>query len=257
MCIQARPISTNPRSMEEDCECGLPSETCFTARRLEVVAVAGLLRIYFVVCFGSVWWDFVFFFFVFFTPNAHGLLQVRGNLASCTSLRVSGCVQDVIISLVCLCVCQCVYVTFVVFTDCESCTRLISTNPRSMESGEYGLTRVTFLACRLELDAVARLLWLSWCVLGGRIVFHVFFHEFAFLSSYIQSSSLRRLGEGAPTASQSAHRELTPTNPCQVYRLLCSHLRNTSSMASSVDQHSSSARPKPVRSSSSLSLIHI
>ena len=37
--------------MEEECEYELPSETCFTARRLEVVAVAGLLWIYFVVCF--------------------------------------------------------------------------------------------------------------------------------------------------------------------------------------------------------------
>ena len=41
----ASPISTNPRSMEEECEYGLPSGTCFTARRLEVVAVAGLLWI--------------------------------------------------------------------------------------------------------------------------------------------------------------------------------------------------------------------
>ena len=40
MCIQTRPISTNQRSMEEECEHGLPSGTCFTARRLEVVAVA-------------------------------------------------------------------------------------------------------------------------------------------------------------------------------------------------------------------------
>ena len=32
----------------------------------------------------SVWWDFVFF-----TSNAHGLLQERGNLASCTSLLVT------------------------------------------------------------------------------------------------------------------------------------------------------------------------
>ena len=32
---------------------------CFVARPLEVVAVAGLLWIYFVVCFE--WWDFVFF----------------------------------------------------------------------------------------------------------------------------------------------------------------------------------------------------
>ena len=37
--------------MEEECEYGLPSGTCFIARRLEVVAVAGLLWIYFVVCF--------------------------------------------------------------------------------------------------------------------------------------------------------------------------------------------------------------
>ena len=87
VCIQARPISTNPRSMEEEWECGLPSGTCFTTSRLEVVAVAGLLWIYFVVCFFSVWWISLYLF-VFFTSNAHGLLQVRGNLASCTSLLV-------------------------------------------------------------------------------------------------------------------------------------------------------------------------
>ena len=57
--------------MEEECEYGLPSGTCFTARRLEVVAVAGLLWIYFVVCFFSVWWDFVFFFSVFFFLRTH------------------------------------------------------------------------------------------------------------------------------------------------------------------------------------------
>ena len=49
--------------MEEECEYGLPSGKCFTARRLEIVAVAGLLWISFVVCFFSVWWDFVFFRF--------------------------------------------------------------------------------------------------------------------------------------------------------------------------------------------------
>ena len=107
VCIQARPISTNPRSTEEQLEYGLPSGTCFTARRLEVVAFAGLLWTYFMVCFLSVWWDFVFFF-AFFTSKAHGLLQVRGNLASCTSLLVPGWVQGAIICLVCLSVCTCV-----------------------------------------------------------------------------------------------------------------------------------------------------
>ena len=64
-----------------------------------------------------------------------------------------------------MCACD---IEFDVFTDCESCTRPISTNPVSMEAGEYGLTRGTcFLACRLELDAVAGLLWNSWCVSGG------------------------------------------------------------------------------------------
>ena len=54
-------ISINPRSKKEKCEYGLPSGTCFPARRVEVVAVAGLLWIYFVVCFFSVWWGFVSF----------------------------------------------------------------------------------------------------------------------------------------------------------------------------------------------------
>ena len=74
-------------------------------------------------------------------------------------------------------------VTFVVFTDCESCTRPISTNSGSMEASEYGLTRETcFLACRLELDAVDGLLWISWCVSGGADFFPVFFF-FDFFSS--------------------------------------------------------------------------
>ena len=50
-------------------------------------------------------------------------------------------------------------VTFVVFTDCESCTRPISTNPVSIEGGKYGLTRgACFFARRLEVVAVAGLL---------------------------------------------------------------------------------------------------
>ena len=76
-------------------------------------------------------------------------------------------------------------VTFTDLTDCESCTRPISTNPRSMEAGEYGLTRGTcFLACCLELDAVAGLLWISWCVFGGANVRPVFFFsDFIFSSN--------------------------------------------------------------------------
>ena len=58
------------------------------------------------------------------------------------------------------------------------------------------------------------------------------------IQSQTQSqSSHRGLGEEDPTASQSAHRELAPTYPHQVYRLVWSHLRN---LASAVDQYSSS-----------------
>ena len=67
-----------------------------------------------------------------------------------------------------LSVCLFVCVTFVVFTDCESCTRLISANPGSMEAGEYRLTRqASFVVRRLVVVAVASLLWISWCVLGA------------------------------------------------------------------------------------------
>ena len=81
----------------------------------------------------------------------------------------------------------CVCVTFVVFTDCESCTRPISTNPGSMEAGERGLLRATcFVARRLELVAVARILWLSWCAFGGADFF-VFFPILFFLRTHTAS----------------------------------------------------------------------
>ena len=58
-------------------------------------------------------------------------------------------------------------------------------NPGSMEVGEYGLTRGTcFVARRLELVAVAGLLWISWCVLGGAGFFRVFFPRFVFLRTH-------------------------------------------------------------------------
>ena len=59
-------------------------------------------------------------------------------------------------------------IEFVIFTDCESCTRPISTNAGSMEAGEHGLMRGAWVfARRLEVVAVAGRLWIQWCVLGG------------------------------------------------------------------------------------------
>ena len=67
-----RPISTIPGSMEAG-EYWLTRGTCFVARRLEVVVVAGA-SVDFVVGFGC--GGTSCFFFVLFSSNAHGLLQV-------------------------------------------------------------------------------------------------------------------------------------------------------------------------------------
>ena len=100
---------------------------------------------------------------------------------------------------------MCMCVTVVVFIDWESCARPISTNPGSMEAGEHGLTHGTwFFARHLEAVAVAWRMWFSWCVFGGESFFRAF-RELAFSNSKTQSSQ-RRIGEGTPTASQSAHR---------------------------------------------------
>ena len=78
------------------------------------------------------------------------------NWSVCPSVRLSVSVS----ASVC--------VTFIVFTECESCTGSISTNTVSMEARESELTRETLLfARRLEVVAVAGLLWIQWCVLGG------------------------------------------------------------------------------------------
>ena len=120
-------------------------------------------------------------------------------------------------------------VTFVVLTDCESCTRPISTNPGSMKAGEHGLTRgARFVVVCLEVVAVAGLMWVSWCVFGGARFCSCFSGNHTFFSNSCTStrpmaardpdSSQGRLGAGAPTVSQSAHRELAPTYRHQVYR---------------------------------------
>ena len=54
-----------------------------------------------------------------------------------------------------------------------------------MEAGEYGLTRGTcFVARRLEVVAVAGLLWVSWCVLGEADLCVFFFLRFFFLRTH-------------------------------------------------------------------------
>ena len=77
-----------------------------------------------------------------------------------------------------------VSVTFVASADCEDCTRPISTNPGSMEAREYRPTRGTcFVTRRLELVAVAGLLWISLCVLGAAVFFVIRLSFFLFFSS--------------------------------------------------------------------------
>ena len=78
-------------------------------------------------------------------------------------------------------------------TDCESCTRPISTNPGSMEAGEYGLTfGVRFVAICVEVVAVAGLMWVSWCVFGGAGFFRFCFSIFVFLFERTRSAASMR-----------------------------------------------------------------
>ena len=91
-------------------------------------------------------------------------------------------------------------IEFVVFTDCESCTRPISTNPVSMEAGEYELTRGFS-----RVVAVAGLLWLSRCVFGEAGFFSISTTSTQPMAARDPHSIQRRLGELAPTVSQSAH----------------------------------------------------
>ena len=172
-----RSISTNPGSMKAG-EYGLTRGTCFAARRLELFAVAGWLWISLCVLGGA---DFfrVFCRFCFFFERTRPAVSMRppcliylstSNEARPKERSDRGCffayraknpfhtgVRTGFHYLICLSICLCV--TIVDFTGCESCTRPISTNLRSMETDEYRLTRGTcFVARRLEVIAVAGLL---------------------------------------------------------------------------------------------------
>ena len=93
--------------MEESCEYGLPRGTCFVARRLELVAVAGRLCISWCAWVGRIF--FVFFSFLFLGTHTADckyeatlphvpLLVMRLFFAFRNkSLFIPGCVQGAII----------------------------------------------------------------------------------------------------------------------------------------------------------------
>ena len=61
-----------------------------------------------------------------------------------------------------------------------------------MEAGEYGLTRGTcFVVCCLEVVAVAGLLFISWCVLGGADFFVLIFFDFFLFERTRYAASMR------------------------------------------------------------------
>ena len=116
-----------------------------------------LAAVDFVVCFG--WSGFFSFFFFFFSFSS--FFERTRPAAS--------------MKMPCL-------IYLATNTDYENRTRPISANLGSMEAGEYELTRGTcFVTPRLEVVAVAGLLWISWCVLGGAGLFLFVF--FVFYSS--------------------------------------------------------------------------
>ena len=142
----------------------------------------GRAAVGFVVCLGAAGFRSfpIFFFFERTWPAASMMPPCLMYLSTSTGMRTG---FHYLISLsVCL---SCVCVTFVVFTHRESCGRPISTNLGSMEADKYGLTRGTcFVARCLEVVAVAGLLWISWCVLGGADFFVFLFFDFFFLRTH-------------------------------------------------------------------------
>ena len=108
-----------------------------------------------------------YFFFERTRPAASMRPLCLIHVSSSAGLR-TGCHYFISMSVrpsVCLSLNVCLRI--VIFTDCEICTRSISTNLVSMQAGAYGLTRGTgVFARRLEVVAVAGQLWIQWCVLG-------------------------------------------------------------------------------------------
>ena len=100
-----------------------------------------------------------------FLPSGKKASSYRGAYMVPYMRRKVTRVRDYLVSLsVSVRVC----VTFVVFTNWESCTTPISTHPGSMEPGKYGLMRGTcFVARCLEVVSVAGMLRISWCVFGA------------------------------------------------------------------------------------------
>ena len=61
-----------------------------------------------------------------------------------------------------------------------------------MEAGEHGRTRGTcFVARHFEVVAVAGLVWISWCVLGGADFLVFFFRIFFFFERTWPAASMR------------------------------------------------------------------
>ena len=61
-----------------------------------------------------------------------------------------------------------------------------------MKAGEYELTRGTrFVARRIEVVAIAGLLWISWCIWGGADFFVLFFPDLFFFKRPRSAASMR------------------------------------------------------------------
>ena len=84
-----------------------------------------------------------------------------------------------------------VFATFAFSTDCESCRRPISTNPGSLEAGEYELTRgLCFVARRLDVDGFGRRAVVDFVVCFGRGGIS-FFSRFFFFERTRPAASMR------------------------------------------------------------------
>ena len=125
----------------------------------------------FVVCFGCSDILIVLFFHFSFFERRAASMRPRWLIYLSTSTGVRTGLHYLYYLSVCIC-------NIRGFYWLRELHEQISTNPGSMEAGDYGLTLGTsFVARRLKVVTVAGLLWISWCV-SGAAGFRFFFLAF-------------------------------------------------------------------------------
>lgn len=158
-----RLISADLGSMKEG-EYRLTRAAFFDARRVQVVAVAGILWSWWCASSAAGYLG-DFFRYLLFEPTQPAESMRPPCLLYLSTTVVQGGVQASVIELACM---SLYCLSGVYITNCESYTGPITAKPESIEAFEPEGTHGTcFVERRREVITVARLLWFWWYVLSA------------------------------------------------------------------------------------------